>query len=462
MRVHTFVGILVALIGTVVVAYLTQQNTDLLQHPFRLTDTGAVPLYSVLLAAFLIGFLPVVTLLLVKTLKQDLAFRRQRRFDRETRSLQGSYRRAVDFQEDGQWHRSAGELEAVLAEQPEDFGTLVRFGEVLRRQGRIDEALDVHRRASILYPQSVAVLYQLAEDYLAQGSADVAREIRDRILRDFPGLGLRVLKQRRDDALRGQDWETANRLQETLAAMEQEPGDAVTGGEEDSLRRGLKFERGMALLEADRCEEAAETFAAVLAESPHFVPARIMLGESWFLRGDAAAAVVEWRLGWQEMASPTFLQRIEDHFIEREEPLAAIETLRNIIAEAENDLLPRYFLGKLYARLEMHDEALKILGSIRDRVHDSPALLYLLGRLHERCGEQALADQAFRSSLELASLATNVYLCGHCGADHDHWQARCDLCGKWNSIDLHFDVEPVGGEDLSLRERPIWPINGEN
>jgi len=462
MRVHTLLGILLALVGTVLVAYLTQQNTDLLQQRFRLSDGGTVPVYSVLIAAFLLGFLPVVTVLVVKTLKRDLASRRRRRFEREARSLQGSYRRAVDFQEDGQWQRAAAELEAVLADQPEDFGTLLRLGEVLRRQGRVEEALNVHRRASVLYPQSVAVLYQLAEDYEAEGSPGVAREILDRMLRDFPGLGLRILKQRRDEAAGRQEWTVAQRLQENIDTLESENGHLESDREEEAVRRGLTFERGVALLEDERFEAAAETFAEILGETPGFVPARIMLGESRLLGGDTAAAVAEWRQGWQSTASPTFLQRIEDHFIEREEPVQAIETLRRIIAEAENDLLPRFFLGKLYARMEMHDEALKVLGSIRDCVHESPALLYLMGRLYERRGEQARAGQAFRSSLELANLTTNLYLCDRCGADYEHWLARCESCGTWNTVELHFEVEPVGGEDLTIRERPIWPVNGED
>ena len=179
MRVQTLLGVLLALLATVFVAYLTQENTELLRQPFQLTETATMPVYAILIVVFLVGFLPVVTLLVVRTLKQDLATRRQRRFEREARSLRGSFRRAIDFQQHGQWGQAASELEAVLTDQPEDFGTLLRYGEVLRRQGRVDEALDIHRRASVLYPQSVAVLYQLAEDYEAADSSEVAREILD-------------------------------------------------------------------------------------------------------------------------------------------------------------------------------------------------------------------------------------------------------------------------------------------
>ncbi len=157
----------------------------------------------------------------------------------------------------------------------------------------------------------------------------------------------------------------------------------------------------------------------------------------------------------------TFLQRIEDHFIEREEALEAIETLRHIIAEAGDDLAPRFFLARLYARLEMPDEALKVLASIRHRVHDSPALLYLTGRLQERCGQQAQATKAFRTSIELAGRSTHLYACRICSAQYETWVARCDQCCRWNCVELHFDLRPVGGDEATFRERPVWPVHDE-
>ncbi len=458
MRVHTFLGILLALVGSLVVAYLAQQNNDLIRQPFQVTETWAVPVYVILLTAFLAGFLPVVTVLLVKTLKQDLATRRQRRFEREARSVQGSYRRAVDYLEDGQWHRAADELETVLSDQPEDFDTLLRSGVSLRQQGKIEEAIEVHRRASVLYPQSVAVLYHLAEDYSAQGSADVAREIHDRILRDFTGIGLRVLRQRRHQSLEAGDWATAERYQEGMITLEPDGLAGIVDEREESVRRGLRFEKGVELVDGERYQEAVTVFESILAASPGFKPAHIMLGEALAASGDPQAALSVWQRAWQTTGSPIFLQRIEDHFIEREEPLEAIETLHQIIAKADNDLMPRFFLGKLYARLEMHDEALRVLGSIRDRVHESPTLLYLMGRLYERRGEGVQAGQAFRRGLEESRLAADLYLCSVCRERYSQWLSRCGVCGNWGTIELQLDVEPVGSEDQILRERPVWPV----
>ncbi len=461
MRLRTFIGILAALLIVVAVSYLSHLNVGLLNQPFQLTEARSIPLYGVVLAVFLLGFLPVVSILLVQTLRRDLAQRRQRRLNREAHSLRGSFRRAVDFEADGQWARAGSELEALLAEQPEEFATLLHHGQVLRHQGRVQEALEVHRRASVLYPHSVAVLYQLAEDYEVLGDGQVAQQIRDRVLRDYPGLGLQVLRRRRNAALGAADWKLASQLQEKIDALLGENGDADALERDEGVRRGLAYQEAVSMLEAQRVEEARTVFRRLLEEQPRFLPAAIMLGEAAALEGDDDAALAEWRSGFQTTGSPVFLQRIEDHFIESERPLEAIETLHGLIAEADNDLLPRFFLGRLYYRLEMHAEALKVLAGLGERIHSSPTFHFLLARIHERRGELRRAVEGYLACVQEAGITAAEYGCGICRTKYPSWQDRCDLCGSWNSVELDFQEEKISPEELGVRERPVWAVYTE-
>ena len=461
MRLRTFAGILVALLVVVAVSYLSHQNIDLLSERFVLGGERSVPVYVVVLAVFLLGFLPVVSILLARTLRGDLAQRRERRLSREAKSRSGSFRRAIDHWADGQLSQASAELTALLAEKPESFATLLLHGEVLRRQGKVEEALEVHRRASVLYPHSVAVLYQLAADYEVLGESEVARQIRDRVLRDYPGLGLRVLRRRRDAALGAADWKTASQLQEKVQSLLGDGGDPDGAEAEEGVRRGLAYEQAVALLESQRTDEARAIFRRLLAEEPRFVPAAIMLGEAAALSGDDAAALAEWRKGYASTGSPVFLQRIEDYFIEHERPLEAIEGLHALVPGAESDLLPRYFLGRLYYRLEMHEEALKALSGLGDRIHGSPTYHLLLARIHERRGELRRAVESYLACVQEAGIAAREYSCGRCRARHASWQARCDACGSWNSVELDFEEEKSSADELGVRPRPMWAVYGE-
>ncbi len=462
MRVRTFVGILTALAIVVTVSYLTHQNIELLQQPFSLSAERIVPVYVVLLTVFLLGFLPVVIALLVQTLKRDLAQRRDRRFSREAKSLEGGVRRGADLQADGQWGRAATEYEAYLAAHPEHFETLVRYGEALRHLGRGEEALEVHRRASVLYPQSAAILYEMAEDYEVLGETDVAQQLRDRILREFPSMGLRVMRRRRSVALSTQDWKGAMRLQQRIQALLEEHGGEVELEREEGVRLGLAYQQGVEHLEADEVEEARAVFDQILEQEPNFVPAFIMRGEAALMSGDDDQALADWLRGFEATGSPVFLQRIEDHFIERENPLLAIETLHGLIADSRSDLLPRFFLGRLYYRLEMHEEALKVLAGLEDRIRKSPTFHYLLARIRERRGEMHMAVESYRSCVRESRLRTAEYTCRLCRTRFDIWRARCAACGSWNSVELDFDEESVSAEDLGVRKVPMWAVYDED
>jgi lipopolysaccharide biosynthesis regulator YciM len=456
MRVRTYLGLLLSVVLIVSASYLTHQNRDLLYEPFRLGAQTAVPLYLVLLAVFLAGFLPTVTVLLVQTLKRDLGLRRERRQRREARSLRASFRRAVDHRADGQWARALAELETVLADQPEDFDALLHYGEALRHLGRVDEAVEVHRRASAAFPQSVAILYQLAEDYEARGDAEVAEEIRARVLREAPGFGLAIFRRRRSAALGAGDFPEAERLQERVEALLRDAGDERGLQAESAIGQGLAYQRGVRLLEEDQVEEAVLVFREILAREPRFVPAAIMLGEAALLRGDDAAALDEWRRGYLSTGSPVFLQRIEDHFIESEHPAEAIETLRGLIAQAANDLLPRFFLGRLYYRLEMHEEALRVLASVGERIHSSPTYHYLLARIHERRGEMRRAVESYLTCVRQLGITTADYVCRVCRRQYEEWSDRCVGCGSWNAVEMDFEEERLSAEELGVRQVPVW------
>ncbi len=447
MRLRTLLGIIAAIVLALVAVYLADQNDLLLDERFALSGERSIPVYGALLAAFFLGFVPAVTILVTQTLKRDLALRRERRRSREKKSLKGTYRRALDFRADGQWGKAAAELEGVLADKPEDFSTLLAYGEVLRHQGKPGEALEIHRKASVLYPRSVAVLYQLAEDYEVAGDVEVAKQIRDRVLRDFPGRGLQILMRRRNSALGRKDWREASRLQDKVEAMLAESDASVDLDRESGVATGLQYQVAVDHLEAERVDEAWQIFTDILAAHPLFLPARLMLGEVELLKGYNDRAVDVWCEGFRETGNPVFLQRIEDHFIETAQPVEGIETLHQLVASADNELLPRFFLGRLYARLEMHDEALKVLTTLEDRVAHAPGFRFLLGRLYARRGEMSLAVQSLLAGVDEAGLTTVEYACRICRATYSEWHDRCDVCGSWSAVDLQFNEENLTVEE---------------
>jgi len=284
----------------------------------------------------------------------------------------------------------------------------------------------------------------------------VAHEIRSRVLREFPGQGSKVMLRRRDRTLADRDWPEAMRWQEKIEAFLDESGDGAAREREAGVALGLTYQRGVALLENERPAEAAPIFRQLLAKEPRFIPACIMLGEAELEQDNEKVALAEWRHGFETTGSPVFLQRIEDHFIESAEPARAIEMLRTLIARSEKDLLLRFFLGRLYYRLEMHDEALKVLATLAEAMESSPTYHYLLGRIHQRRGDVGSALAHYQECLQDAGLPEADFVCKSCATRFGEWHDRCESCGTWNSVELDFREERLSEKDLGLADRPVW------
>ncbi len=455
MRVRTYLGLLLALAAVFLGSYVTHHNQALLYEPFHLGKALVVPLWVALLVVFLLGFLPTLTLLMVASVRRDLALRDERKKNREVESIQASFRRAADLASDGQWERAQHELEVVLSHRPKDFAPLLAYGAVLRSLGRLDQAVEVHQRASVQFPSSIALLYELAEDYEARGESEVAREIRSRVLRDFPGYGRDVLRRRRNAALGAGQFQLASELTARMDAFEGAHA-AAEEPRETSVRRGLEYQRGVTALEAERAPEAKAVFEKLLREESRFIPAAIMQGEAQLLADEQDAAVETWLAGYRRTGSPVFLARIEDYFIEREDPRRAIETLKRLIAEDSVQLLPRYFLGRLYYRVEMHEEALKAFEGLDERIGSSPMYYFVLGRLRERRGELKLAAEAYATCARQLGVHETQFRCRVCREPYSEWQDRCPSCGSWSSVELELEEEHGGTDAIRQLEAVIW------
>ncbi len=251
-------------------------------------------------------------------------------------------------------------------------------------------------------------------------------------------------------------WTEAVRWHEKIDNRLKETGDADGLERESSIFQGLTYQRGVALLENDKPTEAAAIFRELLDREPRFVPAGIMLGEAELILDNEQAALDEWRQGFKRTGSPVFLQRMEDYHIEEEAPAQAIEMLRSLIAQTDNDVLLRFFLGRLYYRLEMHDEALKVLEGIGERLDDSPTYHFLLGRIRQRRSDQLGAMARYLTCLKRFGVSSINFSCQVCGTRYGEWNARCVSCGSWNGIDLDIREEQLRPEDLGVVNLPVW------
>src|SRR5262245_5792175 len=447
MRLRTLLYLLLSFIGAGVVAYAFYRNYDLLQQPFLLHSDHKVPVLVVVVGAALIGFGLALFVGIMREGKFIADRWRRKREEKRMMAIEERYYEGVQAVVEGREEDALRNFRKILEQEPNHFNALLKAGEVQVAKGKYAEGIDYHQRARQARPEDARPLYALANDYAIQGDLDKAKAILQRMIEIRPRYALSAYRRLRELFMREGDWarglEVHNRIERlTEKGVAQTPKDARTG-------IGIRYQLAMKQLTEDKPKVALNLFQRIVKEDPKFIPAYIRIGEILREIGDDQEAAAVWNRGYDQTGSPIFLTILEEHFLDREQPIEAIEALKACVARASNDILPRFFLGKLFFRLEMLDEAHATLKTLEGRASYAPTLHYLLGRINERRGNFREASEEFRKVIKHLELVKLEYRCHSCQQRLSEWSDRCPKCEEWNTIEIDFR------EDLSLQELGI-------
>jgi lipopolysaccharide biosynthesis regulator YciM len=453
MKIRTFVWIALGFCVLALVTIGFHRNADLLNTPFRVSETSQPPVFVIIIAAFAAGILVPISLGLPRWFEQIGTRMRRAREERRQTQVDERYYEGLQAIVEGRENDALRCFRSVLEMDPSNYNALLKMGEVLCAMGRYAEGIDYHLRARSLRPEDSRSLYALAADYEAQGNIAEAKAMLKRIASLKPHSVLVAVRRLRDISMREGDWAAAlqahNRVERTLHKS------GRLGDDEKATGRGIRYSLGVKYMKDGKTRIAVNLFRRLIKEDPLFIPAYIRLGATLREMDDEREAAEVWNRGFEITGSPIFLTVLEEHYLDQEQPLAAIEALRHCVAAAKKDILPRFFLGKLYFRLEMLDEALATLEALRGRTSYAPTLHYLIGRIHERRGNFRSAALQYRNVIKELELVKLEYRCLSCAATLSEWLDRCPKCAEWNTVEIDFR-EDISLQDLGVATAPIY------
>ena len=278
---------------------------------------------------------------------------------------------------------------------------------------------------------NVRALLALEDDYVAAERWQEAADLCRRILEVDPQADA-VLIQLRDHLARLGQFDEAIEVQRQIMRRELE------GDEKETIYR-LQFQRAMALQASGETDSAKKALADLVKQERHTTPAYVEWGRLLMAEGKVKEAVARWREGYGQTHDPLFLHLLETHFMEQEDPDAAISLYLNAIKDAPARADLQFYLGKLYFRLEMLDNAYDTFRELVDAGTTFPALHQLFGEVKYRRGECDESFQELQRAVPFAHPATLPYRCAECGTETTTWTAQCPACQAWRSLRL-----PVG------------------
>lgn len=452
MKIRTLVLILVAMGAVYLMASLFLANRELLERQFHFGGGYDVNVGITLVIFLVAGVVFATAAGLTREASKLLDGRRRRKEEQRAERIEEEFSKGLAAVLEGREDEAMRRFRAALEWDSRHFNTLLKLGEVLRHKERYDEAIEFHRKAHHLKEDDPRPLYALVEDYEAKGDLERARAVLGRIIA-LRKDSVSAWRKLRSLHMKERDWGRALEAHERVEkyAVPSDPRDAA----DFRFGTGIRYEIASDLLAKGKAKDAASALRKLLKEDPRFIPAHVRLGEAHLAHGSEAEGVEAWNHGFEETGSPIFLTLLEEHHLQAERPLQAIEALKRCVSRARKDTVPRFFLGKLYFRLEMLDDALSVLSTLEGRASYAPTLHFLLGRIHERRKNWRDAAVEYRRVIKEMELVQLEYRCRVCHHATPDWEDRCEACGEWNTVEVNFREE-ISPEDLGLSPAPVY------
>jgi lipopolysaccharide biosynthesis regulator YciM len=458
MRIRTVIYLMSGAIVVFVLSVLYSTNQETLDRHVFFGHGVSMPVWFCVLMVSGVSMLVPLVFGVLRDVRRVVGSLGARRRMRSLQEAEERYLLGVEAMLHGREERALEHFNAVLAVEPGHLEALLKAGEVLRGLRRYAEAIEYHRRAARAKEGDPRPLYFLVEDYEESGAIENAKAVLNRIIELNPKRSLNAYRKYRAIALREKDWEKAWEIQQTIDSRMAELGG--TSKTEKKHHLGIRYMLAQRLCEQGRERDAIGILRRLAKMEPGFVPAHLRLGKALAAVGQPEEAVDVWVEGYRATGHPIFLTTIEDHHLGNEQPRRAIEALKAALFAGKKDTVPRFFLGKLYYRLEMIDEALQQFSQLKGQVAYFPSLHHYLAKIMERHGNLREALKELEILLQETEVLKIAYACSTCRRTYPAWVDYCERCGEWNTIDIDFREErPL--EELGISTAPVYTVESE-
>jgi tetratricopeptide (TPR) repeat protein len=328
-------------------------------------------------------------------------------------------------------------LNGVLLEDPEHLNAMLQLGDIAFSEDDLQKSRDYYQRASDLNPRNIEVLFSLERLMEKNGRwPDALRYIED--ILDIDDKNLSALYKKRDILEKQERWDDLVLAQKTI--LKNEHAEKDKNRERQNLV-GYKYEYGRSSLENGDLEKAKKAFRTVLRLEKDFVPAILGLAEVLLREGESEEAINLLEKSYELTSSMIVLLRLEDLLISVNEPLRLIRIYKNNILKHPQDPMIKFFLGRLYYRLEMIDDAFEIMTSIDTGGAIYPEMHQLMGNLYMKRKQIDRAVNEFKRALDSNKCAFSLtYNCDKCRHTASEWSGRCSNCKNWSTYQVNLSA----------------------
>jgi lipopolysaccharide biosynthesis regulator YciM len=406
---------------------------------------------SLVLLSMGIGALAVALLVGARETKHLIVNWRSRRLRRREEKVEALYREGTHAFLSKRTSEAISLFEKTLALDPNHLDSLLWLGNIYRVERNYPEAIRLHQKARGIEERNIEVLLALANDLEGAKRFEEALQTLKNVLKLDPGH-LTALMRKRDLYMRLEKWSDALDIQQRLMKATLSEQDQKT---EAGLLVGLTYEVGRQLLMRGQTKRARHSFRGAIKRDKRFLPAYIGLGEILVREGKLKNAAEIFEKVYVKTGNIILLHRLEELYLEMGEPGEIIRVYQDAVQRDPQNPVLKFYLGKLYYRLEMIDEAFDLLSTLEGPQDQMSDYHKIMANLYLRKQQMDLAVEELKKALGLKKRVVVPYCCTQCQYESIEWSGRCRRCGLWNTFVALPWVDASGVEPGPAATRPI-------
>ncbi len=421
-----------AVFAIVIVLYFDRLNPDAVTINLSSNYSYTISMVGFFLLSFALGCFIVIVFTLLRDAKNIFLDWRNRQRQKVEARVQETFSKGLYAYLSGKYDQAISFFRDIMKVEPNHFYTLLRIGDAYQQERNYSEAIKFHKRAKKVDEKSLEAQFALANDYVLSASYDEAVSVIQEVIKK-DSSNIEALVRLRDIYIKTGKWDGAHELQGRVVKHRKE------SIEDLRLLMGLRYEFARVLFNRGDRGKSKKLLKGIIRADKDFIPAYVTLGDIFVEEGDGGEAADLWEKGYYMNYSEILLHKLEDFYLQLGEPGKIIWIYKKAISLNPQNPALKFYLGKLYYRLEMLDEAFDILAELEGTESSMPELYKLLGTIYERKEELGKAVAEFKKALGLRKRVVVPYFCPLCDCHTYEWDGRCPRCGEWNS----FTVSPV-------------------
>lgn len=423
---------LLGIFALIIIVYFDRLNPQPITLNLSLKSSYSISTVGFFLFSFALGAFIVIVFTLLRDAKNIFQGWRNRQKERLDARVQEIFSKGLYAYLSGKYEDAISFFREIMKIDPNHFNTLLRIGDAYLQEHNYAEAIKYHKKARKMDEKNLEALFALVNDYVLSGSFDeAASAIQEVVKKDSSNV--EALLRLRDIYIKMGRWDGAHESQGRIVKYRR------NNQEDTKLLMGLRYEFAKSLFKRGDRNKCKKLLKTIIRADKDFIPAYVTLGDILIEEGDGSDASELWENGYYQNYNEILLHKLEDFYLQQGEPEKIIWVYKKALSLKPESASLRFYLGKLYYRLEMLDEAFEVLSELEGIESNMPALYKLLGNIYERKEDYENALAEFKKALGLRKMVMVPYYCPACDYHTVEWNGRCPRCWGWNT----FTVSPV-------------------